>query len=124
MSEQSLFVALKCNACGGSLQVPTSQVVAQENGAFVVASAVTFVCEHCGTQYTTAQSLQRFETTSGIFIASSATVVVHGDMIGGDKHIKQETPSGDSGAKPEPKAEGSSPKPEPVAGKKKWWQRK
>jgi hypothetical protein len=82
MDNQPRFIALRCETCGGNLDVPKQNVVGKGDDEFTITGSDVFACQHCGTRYLPQQSLERFTSTSGIVIAGD---VVGGDVIFGDK---------------------------------------
>ena len=95
MAEQSPFVALRCQVCGGKLDVPEPNVIEGADGIFSIIGNSPFSCQFCDTEYLPQQSLERFTgggqvVISGIdggsaVIGNIITGYVGGDIIAGDK---------------------------------------
>ncbi|MCB0214051.1 MAG: hypothetical protein KDJ52_32235 [Anaerolineae bacterium] len=58
------FIALRCQACGGRLNIPKQNIVDQGEGSFTITGNDTFICKHCDTSYLPKQSLERFAPSS------------------------------------------------------------
>ena len=82
MDNQPQFIALRCETCGGNLDVPMQHVVGKGDGEFTITGNDVFMCQHCGTEYLPQQSLERFASDSGIIIVGD---LVGGDVFSGDK---------------------------------------
>lgn len=82
MDNQPQFIALRCETCGGKLDVPKQNVAGEGDDGFTITGYDVFTCQHCGTEFLPQQSLKRFASDSGNTILGD---VVGGDVIYGDK---------------------------------------
>ena len=139
MDNYQQFVALRCQTCGGKLDVPKQYVVDGGDGSFTIVGNDTFTCNYCDTEYLPKQSLERFVpvniggvTFSGIIGSTistgpiNAVVTIGGDLIGGDPG-KEKSESSAKLAAPSQVAtiaggDFSSTSTKPPEAKKKWWQ--
>ena len=103
MDNYQQFVALRCETCGGKLDVPKQHIVDGGDGSFTIVGNDTFTCNFCDTEYLPKQSLERFAppssiggvTFSGITGATislgsiNITTTVDGDIIGSNLSKKK-----------------------------------
>ena len=76
------MIALKCTQCGASLEVEAAQVKAIGK-VYTLHKKIKTTCRHCGTEYASEETFEKYTQTGGVRISGNVTVA--GDIVGGDK---------------------------------------